>query len=343
MRTWYAYMWWDRFMTAFRRVITGLVVLPILIVLGLPGPVAAQSLVSPPSADGIDYSPYAGVRYGLENPGAPVPGTEDACRPSREHPRPVVLLHGTGMNGLNTWSTLAPALKAQGYCVFAPTYGAGPGAPTIGGVRRLHGDASLEVAAFVDEVRQATGAEQVDLVGHSLGGPVAAHVTKVLRPGDVATVVFVASYWMRPGTTTVSNWPQLKQLEESGMLTQAIAMGPVQSGVDLVRPAEFVDEVWAGGSPFLEGVSYRSIASTADEVFPPHLSFAGVPGGDDVVLQDGCASNGTGHMTAPSDPRVIDLVMGALDPAHAVTARCVATDTVAGVREAVPPQPQVFH
>lgn len=328
-------------MSAIRRVIVDLVVLPLSLAVGSPATSGAQSVMPPPSVDGIDYSPYAGVRYGLENPGAPVPGTEEDCRPSREHPRPVVLLHGTGMNGLNTWSTLAPALKAEGYCVFAPTYGAAPEAPTIGGIRRLHGDSSLEVAAFVDDVREQTGADQVDLVGHSLGGPVAAHVAKVLRPGDVATVVFVASYWMRPGTTTVSNWPQLRHLEESGMLSQAIAMGPAQSGVDLVRPSELIDELWTGGSPYLEGVSYRSIASTADEVFPPQLSFAGVPGGDDVILQDGCPQNGTGHMTAPSDPRAIDLVLGALDPANEATPRCVATDTVAGVREAVPQRSEI--
>lgn len=325
-------------MTAVRRAVVSLFAFSITVAMGSSTPAGAQSEMSPPSSDGIDYSPYAGVRYGLENPGAPVPGTVEGCQPPEERPRPVVLLHGTGMNGLNTWATLAPALKAQGYCVFAPTYGAAPEAPTIGGVRRLHGDSSLEVAAIVDEVRQQTGAQQVDLVGHSLGGPVAAHVAKVLRPGDVANVVFVASYWMRPGTTTVSNWPQLRHMEESGMLNQTIAMGPVQSGVDLVRPAEFIDEVWEDGSPYLEGVAYRSIASAADEVFPPHLSFAGVPGGDDFILQDGCSQNGTGHMTAPSDPRVIDLVSGALDPANEVVPRCVATDTVAGVREAVPPR-----
>lgn len=335
-RTEYAYMWFDRRMTTLRRMITGLAVLPVAIALASPALVSAQSVMPPPSADGIDYSPYAGVRFGLENPGEPVPGTDENCSPSQEHPRPVILLHGTGMNGLNTWSTLAPALKAEGYCVFAPTYGANPETPKIGGVRRLHGDSGPEIASIVDEVRQRTGAEQVDLVGHSLGGPAAAYVAKVLRPGDVATVVFIASYWMRPGTTTVSNWPQLRRLEESGMLSQTIAMGPIQSGVDLVRPAELIDEVWAGGSPYLEGVSYRTIASTADEVFPPQLSFAGVPGGDDVVLQDGCQRNGTGHMTAPSDPRAIDLVLGALDPADATTPRCVATDTVAGVLEAVP-------
>ena len=209
-------------MTSLRRLITGLVVFLASIALP-PATSVAQSVVAPPSADGIDYSPYAGLRFGLENPGDPVPGTEGDCRLSREHPRPVILLHGTGMNGLNTWSTLAPSLKSLGYCVFAPTYGAHAETPSIGGVRRLYGDSSQEVAAYVDEVRQWTGAEQVDLVGHSLGGPVAAHVAKTLRPGDVATVVFVTSYWMRPGTTTVSNWPQLRHLEKSGMFSARVA------------------------------------------------------------------------------------------------------------------------
>lgn len=240
------------------------------------------------------------------------------------------------MSGVNTWSTLAPSLAAQGYCVFAPTFGADVFAPAIGGVRRIAGDSGLEVAAYVDDVLRRTGASHVDLVGHSLGAPVAAYVAKSLRPNVVRTVVFVAGYWMRPGTTTVSNWPVMRPLEEFGVLRPSIAISPVQSGLDLVRPSELIDNVWSGGTPYLDGVRYRSIASRSDEVFPPHVGFAGVPGGDDVVLQDGCARNGSGHMTMPSDPRVIDLVAGALNPADQRAARCVATDTVAGVLDAVP-------
>lgn len=240
------------------------------------------------------------------------------------------------MNGVNTWSTMAPSLAAQGYCVFAPTYGADGMAPAIGGVRRIAGDSGPEVAAYVDDVLRRTGASHVDLVGHSLGAPVAAYVARNLRPEVVRTVVFVAGYWMRPGTTTVSNWPVMRPLEDSGLLRPSIAMSPVQSGLDLVRPSELIDDLWSGGTPYLDGVRYRSIASRSDEVFPPHVGFAGVPGGDDVVLQDGCARNGSGHMTMPSDPRVIDLVAGALDPDDRRAVRCVATDAVAGVKEEVP-------
>lgn len=323
-------------MQTIRRFIAALVAVPVMSLL-LPVGAAAQSVNPPPAVDGLDYSPWAGVRYALEHPGSPVPGTDEDCRPAPEHPRPVVLLHGTMMNGLNTWSTIAPALAAEGYCVFAPTYGADELLPAIGGVRRIAGDAGPEVAAYVDEVKRRTGASQVDLVGHSLGAPVAAYVAKVLRPGDIRTVVSVAGYWMRPGTTTVSNWPVMRPLGESGLLQQAIKMSPAQSGVDLVRPSEVIDDIWAGGSPYLDGVRYRSIASTADEVFPPGVGFAGVPGGDDVVLQDGCVRNGSGHMTMTSDPRVIDLVTGVLDPGVQRATRCVSTDSAVGAKESVPP------
>lgn len=298
----------------------------------------ADSVGPTPGADGVDYSPWAGIRHALERPGSPVPGTDEHCRPTEDKPRPVILLHGTGMNGLNTWSTLAPALAADGYCVFAPTYGAYPEAPSIGGVRRVIGDTAHEVAAYVDDVRARTGAEQVDLVGHSLGAPVAAYIAKTLRPGGVHTVVFVAGYWMRPGTSTVSNWPALRPLEESGELKDSIAMGPIQSGVDLVRPSPLIDAVWAGGTPYLEGTRYRTIASEVDEVFPPGIGFAGVGGGDDVVLQDGCDLNRSGHMTMPSDPRVVDLVFGALEPQDPRAPRCVATDAAAGAQGPIPPR-----
>ncbi|WP_308339584.1 alpha/beta fold hydrolase [Tomitella fengzijianii] len=309
------------------------------LVIGLaasPAESSADSVGLNYGSDGVDYSPWAGVRHAIERPGSPVPGTDEQCRPTEDKPRPVMLLHGTGMNGLNTWSTLAPALAAEGYCVFAPTYGAYPEAPGVGGVRKVVGDAADEVAAYVDEVRARTGAEQVDLVGHSLGAPVGAYVAKALRPGDIGTVVFIAGYWMRPGTSTVSNWPALRPLEKSGRLKDVIAAGPIRSGIDLVRPSPLIDAVWAGGTPYLEGVRYRTIASEFDEVFPPAIGFAGVDGGEDVIVQDGCDLSRSGHMTMPSDPRVVDLVLGALDPRSTRAPRCVPTDPMTGAQGMTP-------
>lgn len=116
-------------------------------------------------------------------PDADAPGTNDwTCRPSAAHPRPVVLVHGTGGNRSTNWQTYGPLLKNNGYCVFALTYGSTlplpyPGA--LGGFGDMRASAR-ELGEFVDRVLSATGAEEVDLVGHSQG---------TLMPQDRKSVV----------------------------------------------------------------------------------------------------------------------------------------------------------
>ena len=45
------------------------------------------------------------------------------CRPTAEHPTPVVLVHGTAGNRQTNWAAYAPMLANEGFCVFAVTYG----------------------------------------------------------------------------------------------------------------------------------------------------------------------------------------------------------------------------
>ena len=86
---------------------------------------------------------------------------------------PVVLIHGTWMNSWNTWEMLAPRLAAAGHAVFCFDYGRDTSSlagrlPGVHGTRGLL-DSRAEVAAFIDEVLDRTGARQVDLVAHSQG------------------------------------------------------------------------------------------------------------------------------------------------------------------------------
>ena len=95
------------------------------------------------------------------------PGANDwSCQPSAGHPVPVVLVHGTFENMFDNWSFVSPALKADGYCVFALNYG---GSAPIAGTGPI-ADSARELADFVARVRAATGAARVSLVGHSQGG-----------------------------------------------------------------------------------------------------------------------------------------------------------------------------
>src|SRR3954447_10390028 len=116
---------------------------------------------------------YSGAYgYAHATPDASPPGANDwSCKPSVAHPRPVVLVHGTFADMSDSWQALSPLLKDNGWCVFALNYGSYEGSGAIGvyatGDIR---DSAQELSAFVDEVLSATGASQVDLVGHSQGG-----------------------------------------------------------------------------------------------------------------------------------------------------------------------------
>lgn len=318
---------------------------------------ATVSLLAAPAASATDpakrpqqpvtYTMEAGGVYQLANPGRPWPGVDDwGCRPSPEHPRPVILLHGTGANGVNNWGTLAPELLNAGYCVFAPTYGAPPFLPGIGGAGRLS-DHVDEVAAYTDRVLAATGAEQVDMVGHSQGASTAMHVAKVARPGKVGTVVSVAGFAggegsKLPGMSSLGEVVDLEGLaaQYSPLIPDGPLPMPFPALVDVNQHSPAGQRLFAGGTPFREGTRYTLLASALDGLVPPAVSFpAGDhPGVTKHVLQDTCRQNGADHVSMYVDPQTIDLVLNAIDPDHAVTPRCWPTAPVIGALGEVPPR-----
>ncbi len=110
---------------------------------------------------------YAHVSSTASPPGA----NNWSCKPSAAHPRPVVLVHGTFIDMSASWQALSPLLVNHGYCVFALNYGSSNGSGAIGVYATGEISASAgELSSFVDQVLAATGARQVDLVGHSQGG-----------------------------------------------------------------------------------------------------------------------------------------------------------------------------
>lgn len=107
----------------------------------------------------------------LTAPGAPTasnpPDSNDwRCEPTAAHPRPVVLVHGFASVANDTWQTYSPTLANEGNCVFAVNYGVPAGTPfpldQIGGRTPLETNAA-QLAGFVDRVRAATDAAEVDI------------------------------------------------------------------------------------------------------------------------------------------------------------------------------------
>lgn len=124
---------------------------------------------------------------------APSSGFDNwACKPSTAHPNPLVLLHGLGGNGPGNYAFLGPYLAAKGYCAFTLTYGQATPAIPVGGTVSIV-QSSAQIEAFVDQVRAATGAAKVDIVGHSEGGFQSLYGPKVRGyAGKVGKVVALA-------------------------------------------------------------------------------------------------------------------------------------------------------
>ncbi|MCF2525693.1 esterase/lipase family protein [Yinghuangia soli] len=289
---------------------------------------AAGSQAAP--VHGIGNFPMA-LLASLATPDAAPPGADDwNCRPTAAHPRPVVLLHGTLENAFANWNRLAPALKNAGYCVFAPNYGALPGEPFKG-----TGDIAVsaqEIAAYVDRVLAATGARQVDLVGHSQGGGVMPR--QYLRFAGGADAA----------DPTRNKVGRLVGITPSNHGTAVGNLGAPLVGIlgPLVDPVLLpgLDGPWAEqqsvGSAFNKrldaggdtepGVEYTVIASRADEVLVPFTNsfLTAGPGATvhNIVLQDVCPTDLSDHLDASYDPVVVRLTLNALDPAQAVPPHC---------------------
>ena len=250
------------------------------------------SLMGVPAAqaDTIDVSP---------------PGANDwSCKPSAAHPYPVVLVPGTFENMAKNWATLSPALKSQGYCVFALNYGATNGVDATGPVA----DSARQLAPFVDKVLASTGARKVDLVGHSQGGMMPRYYLGFLGGADkVNHLVGIAP--SNHGTR--------------GLITPAPDAVPPATSVGGSNCQACADQ--QAGSPFLTelnsigdtvpGPAYTVISTTHDEVVTPYPSqFLAGPARQvtNITIQDKCPADVIDHDQAPNDPVTQRLVSDAL-------------------------------
>lgn len=293
--------------------------------------VAAAAGATPANADlPVVYSAAAALTANVLHPGAAPPGANDwSCRPSAAHPRPVVLSNGTFANMTNNWNTLAPLLKNQGYCVFAFNYGATATTHALGdqvyGLAKVS-DSAQELATFVDQVRGATGAAKVDIVGHSQGGMMPRWYLKFLGGGaKVAKLVGLA-----PSNHGTTLWGLGLLASWFPGVGQPLVSSACPSCADQVIDSPAMQALNAGGDT-QPGVGYTVIRTIYDEVVMPsssqQLSGANV---DNVTLQSWCPINFADHVSVAFDRRALGYVLKALDPAHAPTPVCLPSAPVLG-------------
>jgi len=102
-----------------------------------------------------------------------------SCHLTPAHPRPVVLVHGRGGN-IDGFGSLVATLTSAGYCVFGMNYGQTDGQGPYGHDHLTVSGAQID--GFIRHVLDATGANQVDVIGHSAGTGVLNNV--ILEKGD---------------------------------------------------------------------------------------------------------------------------------------------------------------
>ncbi|MFC5719232.1 esterase/lipase family protein [Streptomyces gamaensis] len=241
-----------------------------------------------------------------------------SCKPSAAHPNPVVLLHGTWANQLDTWFLTAPSLAKEGYCVYSLDYGKLPYMPGLNGQGPIVKSAG-EVSDFVDKVLASTGTKKVDIVGHSQGGgPLPRYYMEFMNGASkVDKLVGIA--------------PDNHGATASGLGTLARKVPGVSKGLSLSVPG-VEDQIV--GSEFMKklnskpdtvpGVTYTVISTKYDEIATPYTSqqLSG-PNVRNVVVQDLCRLDVSEHIALGLVDRIaFNEVKNALDPAHATPTTC---------------------
>lgn len=241
---------------------------------------------------------------------------------------PVVLIHGTWLNAYNTWDYLAPELIKAGHAVFAFNYGKDPncfvgkasGVYACGYLRRSH----REVAQFIDEVIERTGADQVDLVGHSQGvaqarlflsdsggsnadDPTKNRVRKLIGIGPASHGTTLSGISTIAGKLDPSN-------KVHGLLEKILG----GAAIDQRLGSEFGEYLNQNGDT-VPGVDYTLITTTFDGIATPWQDqvFEAGEGAtvNNVHLQDGGSRlDFSSHLSMLYSPRVVDIVLEALDP-----------------------------
>ncbi|MGW2017521.1 esterase/lipase family protein [Streptomyces sp. NPDC001927] len=266
------------------------------------------------------FAPTASAQAAPAQTAATSRGWNDfSCKPSADHPRPVVLVHGTLGNSIDNWLGLAPYLVNRGYCVFSLDYGQLPNVPFFHGLGPIDKSAE-QLKVYVDKVLAATGAPEADLVGHSQGGMMPRHYLKFL--GGAAKVNALVGIAPDNHGTTLNGLTKLLPYFPGA---EALISEKTPGLADQIAGSPFITRLNAGGDT-VPGVTYTVITTKYDEVVTPYRSgFLDGPNVTNIVIQDKCALDLSEHVAIGTLDRVtFHEVVNALDPAHATPTTCLS-------------------
>ena len=293
-----------------------------------PGGVAAPHSPEgvPSNVEGPSMSRFApAVRFAMRHPGAKVPGTNDFTCTPRKGTHPVVLIPGTSEDAFITWSYYGPRLKKAGFCVYTFNYNpeTHPLVEAAATSGNIYSTAAF-MAHFVDKVLKSTGADKVDLVGHSQGGGPLPRAYIKYYGGDKKVNHLIGIVPSNKGTSILG---MEKFLNEPGTPANTIMSAGaryrnLESAPQQLQGSTFLKDLNAGGMT-APGVKYTVIATRFDNrVFPWTNALIPEPGAKNIVIQDVCPLDHSAHTNITYDPMTYQVVANALEPQRATRVKC---------------------
>jgi triacylglycerol esterase/lipase EstA (alpha/beta hydrolase family) len=301
---------------------------------------AATAVASASPSYPVIYNGVIGYGHAL-TPNVPAPGshlvdwqdsTPAASCHSATHPDPVVLVGGTWANQADDFNAVAPLLANNGYCVYTDNLGE----TDYGAVLAQTGDiptSATELATVVDKVLAATGANRVDLVGHSQGGGVLPRWYLKYDGGAAKVDVLVGLAPSNHGTTLSGLQTLGNDLGILGVVNGGLNAAGFTSAVQQEVGSTVNTQLDQGGDT-VPGVSYTNIVSRNDEVVTPYTNqfLTAGPGATvhNILLQSVCPLDQGDHLSVVYDQSALRLMLNALDPAIGRAPACVPVAPIVG-------------
>ena len=293
-----------------------------------PGGVAAPHSPDgiPSNTEGPSKSSWnSAIKFAMRRPGTKVPGTNDFTCTPRKGTHPVVLIPGTSEDAFITWSYYGPRLKKAGFCVYTFNYNpeTHPLVEAAATSGNIYSTAAF-MAHFVDKVLKSTGADKVDLVGHSQGGGPLPRAYIKYYGGDKKVNHLIGIVPSNKGTSILG---MERFLNEPGTPANTIMSAGaryrnLESAPQQLQGSTFLKDLNAGGMT-APGVKYTVIATRFDNrVFPWTNALIPEPGAKNIVIQDVCPLDHSAHTNITYDPMTYQVVANALEPQRATRVRC---------------------
>ncbi|KAG0334483.1 hypothetical protein BG000_008303 [Podila horticola] len=192
--------------------------------------------------------------------------TDWSCKPSKAHPYPVIMLHGLLAPSFTSWAYLAQKLSENGYCVFQLKYGMLPNLDDVGGLTDIR-DSAKELDAYVDKVLDATGATQVDLIGHSEGTVVPRWYLRYLDGAD-RTRSLVSVSPIGRGTSLQGLLGISQVFGIFDFLSKQVEQY-CPACVQLLDKSDFMQELYEDDQESVPGVRYLNLVTRNDQLVTP--------------------------------------------------------------------------